>query len=118
MSTFEARYVGVDGCPFGWLSVGFDDYGQYEWKRFKHFRGVESHYSSAYLILVDMPIGLPNIGPSHRMADQEARDLLGNRKSSVFKVPTREQAREAAIAYRGMYSDDHFKQLNEETEEG
>ena len=108
----KSKYVGVDGCPNGWFSVGFDDCDHYELERFKCFREVEAHYRSACLILVDMPIGLPPKGPSYRGADQEAQLLLESRKSSVFVVPTRKQAGKAAYAYENKSSDDHYKQVN------
>lgn len=39
-------------------------------------------------ILVDIPIGLPEIGP--RACDEEASERLGNRGRSVFLIPGRE----------------------------
>lgn len=87
----KSKYVGVDGCPYGWFSVGFDDYDHYELEIFEHFEEVVAHYSQARRILVDMPIGLPCPGPEPRHCDTEARKKLGSpRSSSVFRVPIRE----------------------------
>ena len=43
----------------------------------------------AELLLVDIPIGLPETG-AERACDLMARRLLGPRKSSVFPVPVRQ----------------------------
>ena len=98
----EAKFVGVDGCPAGWFSVGLgegDDDG-YEVAVFGKFSELIEHYSNATLILVDIPIGLNESGPEERQCDKEARDQLKHRKSSVFRVPVRkaihQKTREAA----------------------
>jgi predicted RNase H-like nuclease len=41
-------------------------------------------------ILVDIPIGLPNVDQTPRICDVEARKMLGIRRSSVFPAPIRE----------------------------
>ena len=85
----KSEYVGVDGCPSGWFSVGFDSLGGYELKVFPAFSELLGYYSEASLVLVDIPIGLLQ-GPGMRKCDQEARDKLKSRRSSVFPVPTRQ----------------------------
>ena len=82
------RFVGVDGCPYGWFSVAFDENGEYELKVCKTFDQLLEHYKDAELILVDIPIGLPE-GPDERECDPAARDLLKPRGSTVFRTPTR-----------------------------
>ena len=47
------------------------------------------YYHAAKLILVDMPIGLPE-GKEERHSDPEARDWLESRKATVFRAPTRQ----------------------------
>ena len=85
-----SEFVGVDGCPYGWFGVGFNASGEYELKKFSSFAGLVEHYAAAELILVDMPIGLPE-GPAKRPCDPEARKALGPpRASSVFPAPTRQ----------------------------
>lgn len=81
-------FIGVDGCPCGWFSVGFSRSGEYEFKTFPTFRCLLDHYRAATLILVDIPIGLPT-GSEGRICDKEARKKLGKRGSSVFPAPTR-----------------------------
>ena len=91
----KIEFVGVDGCPSGWFSVGFDSLGGYELKVFPAFSELLDYYRDAKLVLVDIPIGLPE-GPGGRECDQEARDKLKSRRSSVFPVPTRQTVEQAA----------------------
>ena len=89
----EIRFVGVDGCPYGWFSVGFSQVGHYEMNAFPTFTELLVHYAGAELILVDIPIGLPN-GPEERRCDKQARRHLRPHGSRVFPTPTR-----AAVEY-------------------
>ena len=89
------EFVGVDGCPAGWFSVGFERNGGYEVNVFASFGELLDHYSDAGLVLVDIPIGLPE-GPERRECDSLARKLLGRRGSSVFPSPTRQTVEHAA----------------------
>ncbi len=91
----KSEYVGVDGCPAGWFSVGFDTIGGYELKVFPAFSELVDYYQDAKLVLVDIPIGLPE-GPDGRECDSKARKVLGDRRSSVFSAPTRQTVRQAA----------------------
>ena len=86
----DVLYVGVDGCPGGWFSVGFTDGGQYEFHVSPSFEALVQHYPAADLILVDIPIGLP--APNgERQCDIQARNHLGHpRRSSVFPAPLRQ----------------------------
>ena len=93
----EIRFVGVDACPLGWFSVGFTRDGRWVPRAFATFKELLCNYDGAELILVDIPIGLPN-GPQERQCDSDARDLLNQngarRGSTVFRTPTR-----AAVEY-------------------
>ena len=94
----QSKYVGVDGCSFGWFSVGFDENGEYELEKFSEFSQLLDYFCDADLILVDIPIGLSN-GPNERDCDPCARQKLGKpRSSSVFRVPTRKTVRYVAEA--------------------
>ena len=84
----ESEFVGVDGCPSGWFSVGFNSNGDYELKAFFLFGDLLDYYKAAKLILVDMPIGLPD-GPEERLSDPAARRLLRPYTPRVFRAPTR-----------------------------
>ncbi len=81
--------VGVDGCRAGWLAVRLSRGRDWEAKVFLTFSSVWERHQDASLILVDIPIGLKDRGPEERRCDQEARKILGPRKSSVFPVPCR-----------------------------
>ena len=91
----KSEFVGVDGCRSGWFSVGFDLRGCYDLKVFPAFGELLDYYAEAKLILVDIPIGLME-GPGGRKCDNEARDILGDRRSSVFTVPTRQTVEQVA----------------------
>ncbi len=92
------NFVGVDGCPYGWFSVGLDCGDGYEVKAFKTFCELLTHYRDAQLVLVDIPIGLPE-DEEGRACDLGARKLLGQpRGSSVFQTPTRRTVKQAAEA--------------------
>ena len=85
----QSEFVGVDGCRAGWFSVGLSRNGECELRVFPHFKDLLEHYDMAELILVDIPIGLPE-GPGGRDCDREARKKLGwPRMTSVFPSPTR-----------------------------
>lgn len=95
--TGGATFVGVDGCKAGWLAVELGDGGRCEIRVFGDFRRLVQYFSSAALILVDIPIGLRDSGPDERQCDREARRLIGPRSSSVFPVPVRQALREATF---------------------
>ena len=87
------EYVGVDGCRYGWFSVGFSAIGDYDLRIFREFRDLLAHFRRARLILVDTPIGLMAEEESRgiRPCDTEARlNLRKPRMSSVFRPPARE----------------------------
>ena len=83
-----SKYVGVDGCKGGWFSIGFDEQGKHEFKVCKTFDKLLEHYKDAELILVDIPIGLPE-GKEGRKCDTLARKKISPLNSSVFPPPTR-----------------------------
>jgi predicted RNase H-like nuclease len=84
--------AGVDGCRGGWVAATAER-GAVLYESFEAL--VRDHT----LILVDVPIGLPD-GP--RVCDVEARQLLGARRSSIFPAPPRSLLR--ARSYRGQCS--------------
>ncbi len=94
--------IGVDGCKAGWFAVRIKggDGGDYSVDVFPTVTDLlESPWGDVSLILIDIPIGLPN---SHdaRSCDKEARARLGRpRASSVFPVP----GRKALEAYRRLH---------------
>lgn len=95
MSDSAIKYVGVDGCPCGWIGVGLDDGDGWEVKAFIKFSELVGHFKDACIILVDIPIGLvknaKDVKRGGRDCDRKARKKLGpKRRSSVFSAPSRE----------------------------
>jgi len=82
-------YVGADGCKGGWFAVRLGEGGVWEASLFPSIIKLWERYKDAKLILLDIPIGLPDEGPDERSCDKEARKLLCKRRSSVFSVPCR-----------------------------
>ncbi len=80
-------FVGVDGCPKGWVSVSLDEAGYTGAGLFADFAELVAAHRSARVIAVDIPIGLVD-GPG-RAADQAARVFLKGNASSVFNSPVR-----------------------------
>ncbi len=89
MTTWVA---GADGCPLGWAVVLKDMAGRKpaELMVFKTMAELLRHPLVPALVAVDMPIGLPEtIGPGGRAPENELRALLGERKASLFSIPSR-----------------------------
>ncbi len=83
--------AGVDGCAGGWI-VAFVQPTTYEVRQrvVRTFSAIPLEPEAPTIIAVDMPIGLPDISPEKgRLPEREVRPLLGSRKSSVFRIPSR-----------------------------
>lgn len=90
----QGLYVGVDGCPGGWFSVALDSDGNLSrCGVYDTFERLLTCNADASLILVDIPIGLPD-GEDERECDTRARKKLKGRQSSVFRTPTRQAVQE------------------------
>jgi len=91
--------AGVDGCPGAWLAVFARPDGVILPPRVvKRFADIVLGNERPAIVAVDMPIGLPERSPAGgRLAEREARALLGDRRSSVFRIPSR-RAVEASVA--------------------
>ena len=95
MTDSAIKYVGVDGCKAGWIGVGLSDSDCWDVKACVDFSDMLAHFGDACVILVDMPIGLPEDGkPTFRACDEEARRELKGRGQSVFQVPSRRFVKE------------------------
>lgn len=101
--------AGADGCPPGWAVVLKDIAGHKasELLACLDMASLLKLPKLPALIAVDMPIGLPDsVGPGGRSPEVELRSLLGERKSSLFAIPSRatvyaedfERACEASLA--------------------
>jgi predicted RNase H-like nuclease len=80
--------VGVDGCRGGWLAVRLSRDGNSDCRIFPDMASLWAAHRQAALILVDIPIGLPEYA-NDRVCDKAARKVLGARRGSVFPVPCR-----------------------------
>ncbi len=84
------HFLGVDGCNAGWLGVQLDENGQWDIGVVADALALWHRWATATLILIDIPIGLPDKSIKSRSCDREARRLLGRpRRSSVFPAPAR-----------------------------
>lgn len=89
------RVLGVDGAPGGWVGALWSD----NELTIHHRCVVVDLYAalgSPEVVCIDVPIGL--IDAPRRRADEEARRLLGAKRSSVFLVPIRSLLDPALIA--------------------
>jgi len=83
--------AGVDGCPAGWLVVFARPQGSEVYLRVvSHFMDVLAAQEAPEIIVVDIPIGLPDFSELQgREPERMVRPLLGPRRSSIFRVPSR-----------------------------
>ena len=83
--------AGVDGCRGGWIATFIRPSGQVgRVQVFKNFAEITKQDERPSIVVVDIPIGLPKISPlGGRLAEGEIRRLIGARRSSVFRVPSR-----------------------------
>lgn len=78
---------GLDGCAAGWLLVWAEVGASSVGASLLASTADLSLDDPATLTAIDIPIGLHHNGP--RPCDQQARQLLGPRRSSVFPAPVR-----------------------------
>lgn len=82
-------FVGVDGCRAGWLAIGLESESGWQVNVFPDAYRLWDHHRQAFLILIDIPIGLKTDGSAERRCDPIVRKLLGPRRSSLFPAPCR-----------------------------
>ena len=76
--------VGVDACKGGWLFIRLEN-GAFESARLHREFAIGVNSSpDADVIGVDIPIGFPRPPATQRLADGQARAMVGPRGSSVF----------------------------------
>jgi predicted RNase H-like nuclease len=92
--------VGVDGCKKGWLAVKLMERKSWDPRIFSSIDLLWKYHSGASLILIDIPIGLIDVGPLERGCDIVARRILGPRKFSVFPAPRRKLLESKYQSYR------------------
>jgi len=84
------KYVGVDGCPDGWLAVEYEEATFCAAEQYDDIEAIWDAHDDAELVLIDVPIGLRETDNTPRPCDAAARRVLGSpRSSSVFPTPVR-----------------------------
>jgi predicted RNase H-like nuclease len=99
IDTGNTWLAGADGCSKGWVVVFAHTDGFVAPARIvSNFAEIVSAQEQPAVIAIDVPIGLPDQSPSKgRLPERAVRPLLGERKSSVFRIPSR-PAVDASIA--------------------
>lgn len=93
------RFIGVDGCRAGWIAVHLAPGAGPRWETVgTGGLGELRPDTGCALVLIDMPIGLPDGSRPVRGCEPEARRLLGARRSSVFSPPGRAALADASHA--------------------
>lgn len=83
--------VGIDGCPAGWVAVSYDDGNGAVATVAGTFVELIDRLEQPDRLLVDIPIGLPDVEQPRRTCDVAARERLRpHRHASVFDPPLRE----------------------------
>ncbi|MBB3997514.1 DUF429 domain-containing protein [Aureimonas pseudogalii] len=86
----ERTLAGVDVAKGHWIAAIEHPDGRAELRLISAFRDLTDRLPGGSLIVVDMPIGLPDrIVGTGRAAEQATRNVLRNRRSSVFSMPGR-----------------------------
>ncbi len=100
--------AGIDGCPKGWVVIVLSN-GHFARAEFSPtFAELLTNLAEAQVIAVDIPIGLPD-GPYPRLADVEAKKLLGKFAPKVFMTPPRVVLEAATYAEANRLSKSRFK---------
>ncbi len=86
--TSNFKVVGVDGCRAGWAAFTIDSSGN-SFKIYNSIKMLCRENADAELIIIDMPIGLPENMNDIR-PEIEARKILGKKASSIFNCPCRQ----------------------------
>lgn len=90
MPTERIEYIGIDGCPAGWVCIGLGPGAVWQAEVVRSTDRLADLATGAQLTLIDVPIGLLDSGREERVCDREARRVLGPpRASSVFPAPAR-----------------------------
>jgi predicted RNase H-like nuclease len=84
----EQLHVGVDCCRGGWIAVTLGAHVLPAVAIYPDFFALLAGTGNAF-IAIDMPIGLPDFTVGGRGPEQAIRPLLGDRRSSVFSIPSR-----------------------------
>ena len=75
----DMKAIGIDGCRGGWIAVQIDRIGRQSFEIVPHVTDINIEDA---MIMIDIPIGLPQSG--YRSCDWAARKILGDGRSRVF----------------------------------
>ncbi len=78
------KFVGIDGCPTGWIVVAWDGAANTSAHYLDALDGLEAVVPHAAVVAIDMPTVIPETA---REAERALRRFLGPRRSSVFATP-------------------------------
>ena len=81
--------IGIDGCRAGWIAAICEPGGQLRWQLGSRVTEILNPLPPDSVILIDMIIGLPEVGESHRECDRQARQRLRPHGSRIFPAPPR-----------------------------
>lgn len=82
-------YWGIDGCKNGWIAIGLGDTDEQQAAVYPTLSAFwEANHETAQLVLVDMPMGIPD--NVERRVEAAARATIQSRYSSFFPVPARQ----------------------------
>lgn len=90
-------YVGVDWAAKGWFAAEIGPDERWQCDLHPSIWSVWHAYRDATLLLVDIPIGLPDPAGERRRCDEQAKQLLGRRHPSVFYAPVRDAVYEHSL---------------------
>lgn len=79
-------FVGIDGCKSGWFAF-FKQQAHLSYGVFANLYQLTEMLAKEAIVLIDMPIGFPDLGQPFRACDKLARTFLPGRAASVFPVP-------------------------------
>jgi predicted RNase H-like nuclease len=86
----SVKYVGVGGCPDGWLVVEYREATFRGAEQYDDIEATRDAHDDAESVLIDVPIGLRETENTPRPCDAVARRVLGSpRSSGVFPTPVR-----------------------------
>lgn len=82
-----SEFVGVDWANNGWFAVSSVE-ESVEYGYFPSITDLWHHHQDAEAICIDIPVGLR--ADDRRACDREAKQVLGDKGSSLFYTPTRD----------------------------
>lgn len=82
--------VGIDASKGGWIAVAISN-DDFNVKKFSTIKEVCSYFEDADIVIIDIPIGLPEREEQEEQRpDAQLRKLLKGKASSVFNTPCRQ----------------------------